>query len=149
MAERKENLQRLGVGVIVENNLFPGRILVKKESQKDPSSGKEVNTYSIPAGFARGGESLIEAGIREVFEETGYSGVRICRFLGIYQVDSAVVAVFVGIAEGEAQGTCWKSPHEIVNGDCVLAPGMREMLIDYANHISYPLEIYHDLRNQT
>ncbi|MDQ7038501.1 MAG: NUDIX hydrolase [Aquificota bacterium] len=90
----------LAVDVIVrlwEGERFKGIVLVER---KNPPVG-----LAIPGGFVEVGESVEEAAVREIEEETGLR-VRIRRLLGVYSDPKrdprfhVVSVVFVGDAEG-------------------------------------------------
>lgn len=70
----------VGVGVVVLDK--GGRILLVKR-RYPPGAGK----WSIPGGHLELGESLYEAAIRELYEESGISGDPI----GIVNIDELVV----------------------------------------------------------
>lgn len=66
-------LVRVGVGVIVQNS--SGQILLEKRS--------DCGWWGLPGGRIEPGESVIQAALREVKEETGLE-VEIIQLLGVY-----------------------------------------------------------------
>jgi mutator protein MutT len=74
---------RAGVGVIVRND--PGEILLEKRS--------DCGLWGLPGGRIEPGESIVEAALREVREETGLT-VEIVRLLGVYSEPSERIVTF-------------------------------------------------------
>jgi 8-oxo-dGTP pyrophosphatase MutT (NUDIX family) len=64
---------RAGVGIILRDDL--GRILLEKRS--------DCGLWGLPGGSIEPGESITEAAVREMKEETGLT-VEITRLLGVY-----------------------------------------------------------------
>jgi len=64
---------RAGVGVFVRDNA--GNILLEKR--------RDCGLWGLPGGRIDPGESISEAAIREVKEETGFD-ICITRFIGVY-----------------------------------------------------------------
>ncbi|MCY6483846.1 NUDIX domain-containing protein [Clostridium aestuarii] len=62
-----------GVAVIIFDN--ENNVLLQKRA--------DVNLWGIPSGHVEPGETVINAGIREVFEETGLH-IEILRLIGVY-----------------------------------------------------------------
>ncbi len=63
----------LGVGVFVRNE--KGQVLLEKRS--------DCGLWGLPGGRIEAGESILEAALREVAEETGLS-IQILRLIGVY-----------------------------------------------------------------
>src|SRR3954452_14202534 len=61
-----------GVSVVV---IQDGLVLLQQR--------RDLPVWNLPGGFVESGESLAEAGIREVCEETGLT-VRVTRLVGVY-----------------------------------------------------------------
>lgn len=77
----KEGKLRLGVSAIIFNE--QGRFLLTRRSDN--------GQWCLPGGAVESGETVAEACIREVFEETGLS-VRVKRLVGVYShADQLVV----------------------------------------------------------
>lgn len=95
MSNQKYNLPKhtISAGVIAFNS--DGKILLVES----PKRG-----WEMPGGIVEVGESIKEAAIREVKEESGYD-VRITKFCGIYQyIGRSVINFFLGeIIGGEAR----------------------------------------------
>ncbi|HDK7167461.1 TPA: NUDIX domain-containing protein [Clostridium botulinum] len=62
-----------GVAIVIFND--KKQILLQKRS--------DVGLWGIPSGHVEPGETVINAAIREVFEETGLH-VKVARFIGVY-----------------------------------------------------------------
>ena len=73
------SLPVVGVGALVFRG---GRILLVKRGN-EPKAGQ----WSIPGGVVRLGESILDAAVRELEEETGVSG----RPVGVVNVDEVVI----------------------------------------------------------
>lgn len=76
----KEGRLRLGVSVIIFDE--QGKFLLTKR--------EDNGTWCLPGGAVDAGESVAEACIREVFEETGLH-VRVKRLVGVYSHPDQVV----------------------------------------------------------
>jgi ADP-ribose pyrophosphatase YjhB (NUDIX family) len=74
---------RVGVGVVVRDQ--QGRILLEKRS--------DCGMWGLPGGRIEVGESVTEASLREVWEETGLS-VKIVRLLGVYSEPVGHIVTF-------------------------------------------------------
>jgi 8-oxo-dGTP pyrophosphatase MutT (NUDIX family) len=79
---------RVGVGVVITN--AEGWILLEKRS--------DCALWGFPGGRIEAGESIREAAVREVFEETGLT-VRITRLLGAYSEPSERIVTFLDNGE--------------------------------------------------
>lgn len=64
---------KLGIDVVVRDRA--GRVLLEKR--------KDCGLWGLPGGRLDPGESVIQAGIREVKEETGLT-IRVSRLIGVY-----------------------------------------------------------------
>ena len=76
-------LVRVGVGVIVRNH--QNMILLEKRS--------DCGMWGLPGGRIEAGESVSEAAIREVKEETGLT-VKILKLLGVYSEPEQRIVTF-------------------------------------------------------
>ncbi len=76
-------LVRVGVGVIVKNR--EGAILLEKRS--------DCGMWGLPGGRIEAGESVQDAAIREVKEETGLT-IKITKLLGVYSEPSERIVTF-------------------------------------------------------
>ncbi len=74
---------RAGVGVIVSDEM--GRILLEKRT--------DSGMWGLPGGRIEPGESVSEASLREVREETGLD-VEVTRLLGVYSDPSERIVTF-------------------------------------------------------
>jgi 8-oxo-dGTP pyrophosphatase MutT (NUDIX family) len=87
MYDRKEpsanTRVRAGVGVIVVNSL--GRILLERRSDN--------GLWGLPGGAIHPGESVREAALREVKEETGLD-IRITSLLGVYSEPNGRIVTY-------------------------------------------------------
>jgi ADP-ribose pyrophosphatase YjhB (NUDIX family) len=91
---RYEN-PKVATGVVAERD---GRILLVRRNH-EPMLGK----WSFPSGFVDAGEAVVEAAVRETFEEAGVE-VRIDRLLGVYSArgNTTVFIAYAGtIVAGE------------------------------------------------
>lgn len=73
--------------------VFGGRVLLAKRGI-EPSLGKWV----IPGGYVDRGETVEDAAVREVREETGLA-VRLVSLLNVYSYDGVAVVLVVFVAE--------------------------------------------------
>ncbi|SHK13532.1 NUDIX domain-containing protein [Desulforamulus aeronauticus] len=78
MAEVKEI--RPGVAIVIFNK--EGEVLLQKRA--------DVNLWGIPSGHVEPGETVKNAAIREILEETGLQ-VKILRLIGVYSDPSSQV----------------------------------------------------------
>jgi len=87
MFSQKEITQRteisLGVGVFIKDNL--GRILLERRT--------DCGLWGLPGGKIKPGETVTEAAIREVLEETGYQ-ITITGLVGIYSEPSGRIVTY-------------------------------------------------------
>lgn len=143
--------QTFGVaGAIIEKD---GKILLVKET-KDSAKGK----WSHPAGWIDVGENPVDAGKREVFEETGYE-FKPESILGIYSLvkeetngtHHPIKIIFIGSIskektrelEEDISETKWFLPEEIYN----MGPGIlrdldiKQMVKDYFSGKKYSLDL--------
>ncbi len=74
-----------GVGALVVNG---GRVLLVRRG-KEPGRGM----WSLPGGLPRSGERLLDAVVRELYEETGLRG----RPLGVVWVDEVIIRDAAGV----------------------------------------------------
>ncbi|MDO8461234.1 MAG: NUDIX domain-containing protein [Deltaproteobacteria bacterium] len=74
---------RVGVGVVVRDN--KNRILMEKRS--------DCSLWGLPGGKIEPGESVTQAALREVKEETGLD-VEITKFIGIYSEPENRIVTF-------------------------------------------------------
>jgi len=74
---------RMGVGVIVRDS--SGRILLEKRS--------DCGVWGLPGGRIEPGESIRQAAVREVKEETGLM-VKITQLLGVYSEPAERIVTF-------------------------------------------------------
>jgi len=74
---------RMGVGVIVRDS--SGRILLEKRS--------DCGVWGLPGGRIEPGESIRQAAVREVKEETGLT-VKITQLLGVYSEPAERIVTF-------------------------------------------------------
>lgn len=80
---------RVGVGVIVLDSR--GWILLEKRS--------DCGMWGLPGGRIEPGESVKEAAVREVYEETGLT-VEIIRLLGVYSEPESRIVTFLDNGDG-------------------------------------------------
>ena len=134
------------VATIVERD---GRYLLVKE-QRD---GKIV--YNQPAGHIEHGESVIQAAVRETFEETGWNVLPI-RFGGLstYHAPNGIsylLSTLIAEALEEVPDThldegileaVWLDYEEILMiEDQLRSPVVKKVIDDYRLGISYPLDL--------
>lgn len=67
------------------DNIWPGVaiIIFDEENRVLLQKRSDVGLWGIPSGHVEAGETVIEAAIREVWEETGLN-IRINRLIGVY-----------------------------------------------------------------
>ncbi len=120
----------LGVSVAL---VRAGRLLLVRRAQA-PAQGH----YAFPGGKVDYGETLRDAALREIREETGMTA-QILTFIGHNEIISAgghhVVACFLGrlldgegVPSREVEDLIWLAPAQPAPAD--LAPGMAAMLAD-------------------
>lgn len=132
---------RIGVAVIVRRD--DGQILLERRS--------DCGWWGLPGGRVEPGESIEQAALREVLEETGLS-VRITRLVGLYSepderivtfpdnvvhlVDAAVAAEIVSgrlTISSESEDLRYFEPGAL---PVDLVPPARRLLADYAQGLS-------------
>ncbi len=137
------------VATILEKD---GKLLFVEEID----SGKHV--YNQPAGHIEENETLIEAAVRETYEETGYH-CEITGYLGIYTHVAPQNGItyhrhcFVGkvisfdasapLDEG-ILGPCWLTPEELISSNKARSPLVIKCAQDYFNRPLYPLELIYE-----
>lgn len=142
---------RITVAAVVERD---GRFLMVEEERQ----GRRV--FNQPAGHVEGGESLLEATIRETREETGRDFLPEA-LLGVYRWSNPETgATFVRIAvSGEVSeqdparplddgivGTVWLGRDELAaQPERLRSPMVLRCLDDHAAGRRYPLELLVDL----
>ncbi len=156
MKERELKVTAASVGVVVENDRYPGKILVVEETAVSPKSGMRKTALSIPGGYIRRNESAGETAERVVKEITGYQNIRIYKGMKVYQTERILTLVFVALASGDMPSynssdttrICWKTPTAIFNGEYILRDEiLRNIAIDYAYKQFVDLSQYYmDLR---
>ncbi len=89
---------KVAVGVVAVNG---GRILLTRRNH-EPKLGE----WSFPAGFVDAGEDVVEAAMREAWEETGVR-VRVGRLLGVFQERGSRVIFLAYVATaGDGELVC-------------------------------------------
>jgi mutator protein MutT len=125
----------VGVGGVA---VVDGRILMVRRGH-----GPAAGTWSVPGGRVEVGETLHEAVVREVVEETGIQVV-VERFLGFaeriaddhhfvlldFEVSPLDTEQVEPVAGDDAAEAVWVPVDEL--DDYRLAPGLREFLLDVA-----------------
>lgn len=128
----------LGVGVFVRDT--QGRILLEKR--------RDDGTWGLPGGRVEPGESISEAAVREVREETGLM-IRVRRLLGVYsepaerviayrdtgnvyhKADVVMEADIVGgelVVSEEGEALAFYKPAQV---PAALCPPARQAIVDY------------------
>jgi len=137
--------------IVIQNN----QLLVVQEG-KPSNHGK----WNIPSGRIEDSEKVIDAAVREVFEETGYQ-VRLTGFSGIYRFFSESGNLitrlnFVGEISGgelkcdgkEILAVKWIDLDEfskIDNSELWNGESIKQILTDVQQKRSYPLEVVKEL----
>ncbi|HEY3969392.1 MAG TPA: NUDIX domain-containing protein [Planctomycetaceae bacterium] len=132
---------RIGVAVIVRRD--DGQVLLERRS--------DCGWWGLPGGRVEPGESITEAAVREVFEETGLT-VRITGLVGLYSEpeerivtypDNVVHLIDAAVAAEVVSGRLTISPEseELQFFDpqklpADLVPPARRLLADYAQGLS-------------
>lgn len=126
-----DNAPVLGVGAIVVDD---DRLLLIRRGH-----GPAAGSWSVPGGKVRGGETLAEAVVRELLEETGLEGVcgPLLGVAEIFEDGHYVVCDFsVDLLEGidptagdDADEAAWVPLVEVSTWP--LAPGLAEFLHDH------------------
>ncbi|MGG4090984.1 NUDIX hydrolase [Paenibacillus lautus] len=143
-----------GTVLVVSVTLVQGdQVLIIQENK--PSVR---DTWNFPGGRIEPGETMFEAAIREVKEETGYE-VQLTGTTGVYQFLSSlnhhvVMFHFAGIVTGgslelgagEIKDCRWVTLHDILADDSMNfrdAEVMRQILESLRKGVQYPLELFH------
>jgi 8-oxo-dGTP pyrophosphatase MutT (NUDIX family) len=140
------------VATILEQD---GKLLFVEEMD----SGKLV--LNQPAGHLEENERLIDAAVRETFEESGYH-CEITGFLGIYTLTAPSNGVtyhrhcFIGqiksydptaILDDGIVGIKWLTPKELIESQQARSPLVIKCAQDYFNRHHYPLELIYEHPN--
>lgn len=107
MSEVKEI--RPGVAVVIFNK--ENHVLLQKRA--------DVNLWGIPSGHVEPGETVKDAAIREVFEETGLQ-VKILRLIGVYSEPSSQIFYYPDGRVTHFVTCCFQA--EVVSGDLTISP---------------------------
>lgn len=116
---------RVGVGVIVRDPF--GRILLEKRS--------DCGLWGLPGGKIEPGESIIQAALREVHEETGLT-VEVTQLLGVY---SEPIERIVTFPDRVVQLVDILLEAKIISGELVRSPESEDLQFFYPNTL--PSEI--------
>lgn len=144
---------RATVAAVIERN---GRFLIVEEPVRN--SAKTV--FNQPAGHLEKGESLLQAVIREVNEETAWQFTPEY-ILGVYQwqhpsADKTYMrTTYVGTVDNHQPAqpledgiiqACWLSRDELLQRSSQLrSPMVIECIDDYLKGLRYPLELYRNI----
>lgn len=120
-----KTIVRLGVAVIVRDD--GGRILLERRS--------DCGWWGCLGGRVEPGESVEQAGIREVLEETGLS-VRITGFVGLYSEPAGRIVTF---PDNVVQLVDAAVTAEIISGELRISPESEELRFFHPHEL--PAEI--------
>lgn len=141
------------VATIIEQN---GKLLFVQES---PEGDTVLNQ---PAGHLEKNETLVEAAIREVLEETGHT-CEITHYLGLYTYTAPSNGVtyhrhcFIGRSthydpehtlDPAITGIKWLSLEELVSSQKARSPLVIKCAQDYLNGKQYPLDLIYEHPNE-
>ncbi len=137
------------VATVIERN---GRFLLVEEQ----SNGDTV--INQPAGHLESGETLAQAAVREVMEETGWD-VELEAYLGLYiyvapnNQTTYHRHCFIGKAIKQHNdatlddgiiGPVWLTLEELINTGMARSPLVVQCITDYLDNQRYPLDIIHE-----
>ncbi len=145
------------VGGIIERN---GKILLIKEAD-----GPDVGKWNHPAGMIDVGEDPVEAGRREIKEETGFSFTP-THVLGVYSmvrkdlspIRHPIKIIFIGnisykrvsnLADDVSE-TKWFTPEEIeeMDADTLRYLDIKQMVKDYFSNKRFSLDLINHLTSE-
>lgn len=138
-----DKLKVLGVGVVVEKD---NRFLIVQENFENKDINKAKGSYSLPSGHVLANESIEDAIIREVEEETGFL-IKINGLIGLYDIGLALGIAFYGEiiqelnidSHEEIRKVLWLTYDEIIK--LPLRPANKEILDDYINKKTFDKNI--------
>ncbi len=139
------------VGGIIEKN---GKVLLVKEAQAETDTGK----WNHPAGWIDVGEDPVEAGKREIKEETGFDFIP-THVLGVYSlvrkdlipIRHAIKIIFTGDISNEkvdeiandVSEVKWFTPEEIegMDTETLRDVDIKRMVKDYFSNKRFSLDL--------
>lgn len=128
------------VSIIIQNDSYPGKVLMVVEGVNDPSIGKKEGMLCFPGGHLEVGDDPLVRVRQELFEETGYAKCEINGIFGIYFVKKLLALIYRAKVnkepfnpqiDKEIRDNLWLTPEEIISGKYELRPGVKKVVEDF------------------